>query len=318
MSAPVQVRANLSDLYGSSMLPVLEELFQAEVALHPSRREQLFKIVSTDRDIWQATELHDMDLFSEIAEGTAYSFKRPKQGANKTLTVSKYGLGFSISEEAVEDGKFDMIADAVRKLARSGRESQEINAMNIMNNGFGSVTTSDGRPLFDTAHTLPSGLTFRNELATAADLSATSLETMLSDFETEFVGDGGQIYDVRPRAILVHPDNKRLAKELIGSELKPTTASDSTGITNVNNMNSFREEGLQVISSPHLTDTDAWYMLAMPAETGLRIVQRKPLETKAASGDQGFANDAVFYKARYREVIGATHPYGVFGSPGAS
>jgi len=316
-SSPLQVRANLSDLYGSTMLPVLEEFFQAEIALHPSRRDELFKIVSTDRDIWQSTELHDMDLFSEIAEGTAYKFARPKQGADKTLVVSKFGLGFSISEEAVEDGKFDNIADAVRKLARSGRESQEINAMNIINNGFSTETTADGRPLFDTAHTLPSGLSFRNELSTAADLSATSLETMLSDFETEFIGDGGQIYDVTPRVLLVHPDNKRLAKELIGSELKATTANDSTGITNVNNMNSFREEGLRVVSSPHLTDTDSWYMLAMPEETGLRIVQRKPLETKAATGDQGFANDAIFYKARYREVIGATHPYGVYGSPGA-
>lgn len=317
MSAPVQLRANLSDLYGSSMLPVLEELFQAEVALHPSRREQLFKIVNTDRDIWQSTELHDMDLFSEIAEGTDYSFKRPKQGANKTLTVTKYGLGFSISEEAVEDGKFDMISDAVRKLARSGRESQEINAANIFNNGFTTETTADARPVFDTAHTLPSGLSFRNELAAAADLSSTSLETMLADFETEFIGDGGQIYDVRPKMLLVHPDNKRLAKELIGSELKPEVFETTNGVTNINNMNSYREEGLVVVSSPHLTDTDAWYMLAMPEETGLRIVQRKPLETKAAVGDQGFANDAIFYKARYREVIGVTHPYGVFGSPGA-
>lgn len=316
MSAPVQLRANLSDLYGSSMLPVLEELFQAEVALHPSRREQLFKIVSTDRDIWQSTELHDMDLFSEIAEGTDYSFKRPKQGADKTLTVKKYGLGFSISEEAVEDGKFDMIADAVRKLARSGRESQEINAMNILNNGFSSETTADGRPVFDTAHTLPSGLSFRNELSAAADLSSTSLETMLSDFETEFIGDGGQIYDVKPRILLVHPDNKRLAKELIGSDLKPEVYETTNGVTNINNMNSFNQEGLMVVSSPHLTDTDAWYMLSMPEETGLRIIQRKPLETKANAGDQGFANDAIFYKARYREVIGVTHPYGVFGSPG--
>ena len=33
--------------------------------------------------------------------------------------------------------------------------------------------------------------------------------------------------------------------------------------------------------------------------------------------DIGFATDAVYWKARYREAIGVNHPYGVFGSPGA-
>jgi hypothetical protein len=315
MSTPVTLRNQYGDLYGSSMLPVLEELFKAEVAQHPSRRNEVFQVKATDRDIWQASEIHDLDLFNEVAEGENYNFKRAKQGASKTLTIKKYGLGFSISEEAVEDGKFDMIADMTKKLARSGRESQEINAMAIFNNGFSTETAADGQPVFDTAHTLPSGVTFRNELSSAADLSATSLEAMLTDFETQFVGDSGIIYNIMPKTILVHPSNKRLAKELIGSELKVNDVSSDNSGTNA--MNSFREEGLRVISSPHLTDTDAWFMLGAPEETGLRIIERKPLETKAAGADVGFATDAIFYKARYREEIGVTHPYGIFGSPGA-
>lgn len=314
---PVALRSQYGDLFGSTMLPVLEELFRAEIEMHPSRREQLFKVVSTDRDIWQATELHDLDLFNSIPEGQDYNFKRAKQGASKTLTISKYGLGFSISEEAVDDGKFDLIADMTRKLARSGMESQEIQAMNIFNNGFGSVVSADGQPVFDTAHSLPSGLTFRNELATAADLSATSLEQMLQDFETQFIGDSGIIYNIKPRILLVHPSNKRLAKELIGSDLKADYVTTSTGTTNINNMNSFKEEGLVVVSSPHITDSDSWFMLGMPEETGLRLVVRRPMETKAAGPDVGFASDSIYYKSRYREAIGVTHPYGIFGSPGA-
>lgn len=314
---PVAIRSQYGDLFGSTMLPVLEELFRAEMAQHPSRREQLFKIVSTDRDIWQSTEIHDMDLFNQIAEGSDYSFKRAKQGASKTLSVNKYGLGFSISEEAVEDGKFDLIQDMVRKLARSGMESQEISAMNIFNNGFSSETTADGLSVFNTAHTLPSGLTFRNKLSTDTDLSVTSLETALQDFETQFIGDSGIIYNLKPVSLLVHPSNKRLAKELIGSDLKPDTATNSTtGVTNINNMNSFKEEGLSVISSPHLTDADAWFLVARPEETGLRIISRKPMETKAAGPDVGFASDSIYYKSRYREIIGVTHPYGIFGTSG--
>lgn len=309
MSAPAFVRGNYSDLYGSSMLPALEELFRSELEMHPSRREQLFRVRSTQQDIWQASELHDMPLFAQVSEGQDYTFSRPRQGANQTLTPVKYGLGFSISEEAVDDGKFDFIADAVRKMAKSARESQEIQAMNIFNNGFGTVVTNDGVAAFSTAHTLPAGGTFRNKLSTDADLSVSSLEQMLTDFETQFVGDSGIIYNMMPKVLLVHPSNKRLAKELIGSDLKAESAD--------NNMNSFKEEGLRVVSSPHLTDTDAWFMLASPEDTGLTIVSRKPVETKAGGGDVGFVNDSILYKSRYREKIGVTTPYGIFGTQGA-
>lgn len=309
MASPVAVRSQYSHLYGSSMLPVLEELFRVEMEQHPSRREALFKIVSHDRDIWQSSELQDMDLFSEVAEGAEYSFKRPKQGASKTLSMSKFGLGFSVSEEMIEDGKFDLIADMTRKLARSAKESQEIQAMSVFNNGFGSETAWDGLSVFNSAHTLPSGSSFRNRLLVDSDLSQTALDTAMSDFETQFVGDSGIIYSVRPRVLLVHPSQKRYAKELIESDGKPDTAD--------NNFNAFKQDGLMVISSPHLTDTDAWFLLGAPSETGLRIISRTPIETKAAGPDVGFTSDSILYKSRYREKIGVTHAYGVFGSPGA-
>lgn len=315
---PVALRSQYGDLFGSTMLPVLEELFRAEIEQHPSRREMLFKIVATDRDIWQSTEIHDLDLFNQIAEGQDYSFKRSKQGANKTLVVNKYGLGFSISEETIDDGKFDLASDMVRKLARSGRETQEIQAIAKFNNGFTTEVTADGLSVFNSAHTLPSGLTFRNSASTAASLSASSLEQGLQDFEQNFIGDSGIIYRISAKNLITTPKFKRLAKELIGSDLKPDTATNSTtGITNINNMNSFKEEGLSTISSPHLTSANAWFLSAMPVETGLRIVVRKPIETKAAGADVGFSSDSIYYKSRYREIIGVTHPYGLYGNAGS-
>lgn len=316
MSAPVILRSNHGHLFGSSMLPVLEEIFRAELERHPSRREQIFKVVPTERDIWQSSEMHDMPLFNEMAEGTDYSFERPKQGASKTLVIAKYGLGFSISEEAVDDGKFDFIADAIKKMGQSAKESQEIQAMNIINNGFGSTKTADGQDLFDSDHSLPSGGTFRNELSTPSDLSVSSLEQMLIDFETQFVGDSGIIKMIRPRTLLVPSALYRTAKELIGSDLKVNDVSSDNGPTNA--MNSLKEDGLQGVSSPHLTDSDAWFLMASPSETGLRIVSRKPIETKAGGSDVGFVNDSILYKSRYREIVGATHAYGVFGTEGAS
>jgi hypothetical protein len=309
MSAPVALRSQYGHLFGSSMLPVLEEIFRSELAQHSPKRDMLAKKVTTDRDIWQSTAIHDMDLFAEVAEGSDYSFNRPKQGASKTLQPKKYGLGFSISEEAVEDGKFDFIGDAIRKMAKSARESQEINFFNLINNGTSGTTCADGVAWFSTAHTLPSGLTFRNRLSTYADLSATSLEQALVDFETQFIGDSGIVYNPKAKVLLVHPSNKRYAMELIGSDLKADTAD--------NNMNSLKQDGLMVVASDKITDTDSWALWASPEETGARIVVRKDIETKAAGPDVGFKNDSILYKSRYREISGVNEAYGVMYSAGA-
>ena len=309
MSAPAMIRSQYGNLFGSNQLPVLEELIWMGYNMHPSKRDLLFKKVSTDRDLYQSSEIHDLELFSEVPEGSEYNFKRPKQGAAKTLTVVKYGLGFSISEEWIDDAKYEPMKQLAEKLGRSAKEAQEVSAMNIFNNGFSSETTSDAVAIFSSSHTLPSGGTFRNQLSSAADLSVTSLEQALLDYEVQFVGDTGIIYNIRPKYLVVHPSNKRYANELIGSDLKADSAD--------NNMNSFKGEGLMVCSSPHLSDTDAWFSVSEPSENHLRIVSRKPFETKAAGPDVGFSSDAVFVKGRYREIIGCLRPEGLFGTAGA-
>lgn len=322
MAGPRFVRANYQDLFGSSQLPVLEDLFRWELQQHPSRRAALFQKKSTSRDIMQTSAMHDLPLLQAIAEGQDYSFEATPQGANKTFVPVKYGLGVSISEEAQEDGKFDEIGDMLRKLAKSARESQEIQAMNIFNLGFSTATTADGVALFSDSHTMPSGGTLRNVLSSAADLSDTSLKQMLTDFKTQFIGDSGIKYMIQPRNLVIHPDNYHLAKELIGSDLSTAVAVTGTGaagdgVSNTNNMNSLREYGLQVVDSAHLTDADAWFLTAAPSDTKLMIISRKDIETKAAGNDAGFINDSLLYKCRYREVVGASEPIGVFGTPGA-
>ncbi len=309
MSAPVFVRSNYSDLFGSSALPALEEIFKHNLQMQPSIRERIADAKSTSRDIWQSDEIGDLQNFIEVPEGTDYTMVRPRQGASKTLTPLKYGLGFSISEEAVDDGKFDFIADMVRKLAVSAMDSQEQSVIDLYNNAFGSTNAWDGLDLCHTAHTLPSGLTFRNKPSSDVDLSPSALDAALSDFNTQFLLDSGKIARIQPKILLVAEGNKRYAKEILGSDLKADSAD--------NNMNSLKEEGLVVLSSPKLTDADAWFLLSAPSEHGVKIIKRKGIETKAAGPDVGFMNDSIIYKSRYREVVGVTHAYGVYGTSGA-
>lgn len=312
MAVPSALRSSYGDLFSSTMLPVLEELFRTAFEERAMVREQLFKVIPTDRDIWQYTELHDMPLFSAVSEGADYTFNRPQQGSDKTLVPLKYGLGYSISEEAIEDGKIDLVADAIRKMGESARESQEQAAMNVLNNGFSSQTVADGLALFHASHTTPTGTyTIRNKLSVNSDLSYSSAVTMFQDFKKQFRGDSGIYKDIAPKKLVVPQELALYAKELLESVLKADSAD--------NNKNAVGDIGLSLVVSPRLSDSNAWFMLADPKDNGLRIIQRKALETKAAAPDSvGFMNDAIYYKARYRELVDAVHAYGVFGTPGSS
>lgn len=316
MSAPVGLRPNFSDLYGSSQLPVLEYLFRSELTKRPSKRDLLLNSRPTDRDIYQYSETHDLPLFNSVPEGSDYTFTRTKAGVNTTLTVVKYGLGISVSEELVDDGKFDLLGDMIRKLAKSGIESKEVAGANLFNNGFTASTgtlTADGLSLFNTAHTLPSGGTFANRPTTDVDLSPSSLDSLLTSFRTNFVGDSGIRYQIPCKYLIVAPANQRYAMEIVKSSNKADTAN--------NNTNPFLSDNLEVVVWDHLTDTDAFFLSSGQTsleENGLVAVIREGMQTKAATADSvGFINDAILYKSKYREVLAALHPFGNFGTAGA-
>lgn len=304
---PVAIRSQYGHLFGPQALPVLEEIFFSEMQMEAPIRERLLQTKGSDRDIYQATEIHDIDLFRQMQEGEEYTYKRSLEGSAKTFTHLKWGLGVSISEEMIEDGKFDLASDMVRKLAKSARVTQEINGLQLYNNGFSSTLTADGVSVFNSAHPLPSGTSYRNVLTTPADLSPTMLDQMLADFHTQFVGDTGIVYDgIRPEILLVHPTKLRYALELTKSDLRADTAD--------NNMNSLKMANLTVLTSPYLTDEDATFMLAAPSQHGGRIINRKALGT---ANKASFDTDTIKYKASYRESLGFTVGYGVFGTPGA-
>jgi hypothetical protein len=309
MAGPSFLKSNFSDLYGSSQLPALELLFRHELPMHDGIRGQLANTKSTQRDIWQMTSTHDLDLFVQVQEGEDYSFVTTKQGASKTLSINKYGLGISISEEAIADGKFDELADLIKKLARSAQESREIAFVNLINNGFTTEQTPDGVSAFNSAHTMPSGGTFSNVLPVASDLSESSLQTARYLFSTAFIGDTGIIYKMRPSKLLVHPANEAYAEELVGSSGKPDS--------NDNNLNSLLRHRIEVVSSPHLTSEDAWFLLGDTSDIGAVIVEREGIVTKAGGPAVGFMNDSVLYKSRYRENMGWIHGYGVIATAGA-
>jgi phage major head subunit gpT-like protein len=218
-------------------------------------------------------------------------------------------MGFSITEEAMEDNLYDSLsARYTKSLARAMAYTKQVKAASILNNGFNaSFTYGDGQALFSTAHPLISGGTNSNRPATAADLNETSLEAAVIQI-AGWTDERGLLIAAKPRKLIVPPQLQFVATRLLETSLRVgTTDNDINALKN----NGSIPEGYTV--NHYLTDTNAWF-LTTDVPNGLKHFVRVPLAT---SMDTDFDTGNNRYKARERYSFGVSDPLGMFASPGA-
>ncbi|NBX97793.1 hypothetical protein EBQ81_02920, partial [bacterium] len=218
-------------------------------------------------------------------------------------------MGFSITEEAVEDNLYDSLSSRYTKaLARAMAYTKQVKAAAVLNNGFNSaVTYGDGQALFSTAHPLISGGTNSNTPSTPADLNETSLENAVIQI-AGWTDERGLLIAAKPRKLVVPPNLMFTATRLLQTELRVATADNDV---NALKMMGSIPEGYTV--NHFLTDTNAWF-LTTDVPNGLKHFVRTPMQT-GMDGD--FDTGNVRYKSRERYSFGVSDPLGIFGSPGA-
>ena len=225
-------------------------------------------------------------------------------------------MGFSLTEEAVEDNLYDSLSARYTKaLARSMANTKQVRAANVLNNGFsGSFLGGDDRSLFGTNaaaavtnHPLVSGGTNSNTQATPSDLNETALENAVIQI-SNWTDERGLLIAAKPRRLVIPSDLQFVATRLLDTAQRPGTAdNDINALKN----NGAIPEGYSV--NHFLTDTDA-YFLTTDVPNGMKHFERTALTT---SMDGDFDTGNVRYKARERYSFGWSDPLGMFGSPGA-
>ena len=289
--------------------PGLNALFGLEYARYDAEHAEIFDTESSERAFEEEVMLSGFGSAPVKSEGSAVSFDDAQEAYTARYTMETIALAFSITEEAIEDNLYDRLAYRYTKaLARSMANTKQVKAAAVLNNAFDStVTGGDGVELCSTAHPLTSGNTFRNELATAADLNETSLENSLIDIAA-FVDERGLKVSVRGLKLIVPPALQFVADRLLESTLRVGTAD--------NDINAIRNMGMLpqgYVVNHYLTDTDAFF-IKTDAPRGFVHFERLPITTKM-EGD--FDTGNVRYKARERYSFGFSDPRCVFGSPGA-
>jgi hypothetical protein len=291
------------------LLPGLNALFGMEYKRYGEEHKEIYETETSERSFEEETKLAGFSAAPVKNEGQAISYDNAQEAWTARYNHETIAMGFSITEEAMEDNLYDSLsARYTKSLARAMSYTKQVKAAAVLNNGFSAaVTYGDGQSLFSTAHPLVSGGTNSNRPATAADLNETSLEAAVIQI-AGWTDERGLLIAAKPRKLIVPPALQFVATRLLETSLRVgTTDNDINALKN----NGSIPEGYVV--NHFLTDTNAWF-LKTDVPNGLKHFIRVPLAT---SMDTDFDTGNNRYKARERFSFGVSDPLGAFGSPGA-
>ena len=292
------------------LLPGLNALFGMEYKRYGEEHKEIFETETSERSFEEETKLSGFSAAPVKNEGSALAYDNAQEAWTARYNHETIAMGFSITEEAMEDNLYDSLSSRYTKsLARAMAYTKQVKGAAILNNGFsGSYTYGDGVSLFSTAHPLVNGGTNSNRPATAADLNETSLEAAVIQI-AGWTDERGLLIAAKPRKLIVPPSLMFVATRLLETELRVSTADNDI---NALKSNGSIPEGYTV--NHFLTDTDAWF-LTTDVPNGMKHFVRTPMAT---SMDGDFDTGNVRYKARERYSFGWSDPLGMYGSEGAA
>jgi len=291
------------------LLPGLNALFGLSYATYQEEHKEIYETESSERSFEEETKLSGFSAAPVKNEGSAIAYDNGQEAWTARYTHETIALGFSLTEEAIEDNLYDSLAARYTKaLARSMAYTKQVKAAAVLNNGFtAGYNGGDGVPLFSASHPLVSGGTNSNIPTTAADLNETSLEAAVIQISL-WTDERGLLIAAKPKKLVVPSSLQFVATRLLETELRVgTNDNDINAIKN----NGSVSEGYTV--NHFLTDTNAWF-LTTDVPNGMKHFERVPL---SQSMDGDFDTGNVRYKARERYSFGWSDPLGMYGSAGA-
>ena len=296
--------------FAKMLEPGLNTLFGLEYDSYPPEYTPVFDQNTSKKAFEEDVLLTGFGNAPTKDEGAAISYDTASQQWTARYQHETIALAFSITEEAEEDGLYGSIASRYTKaLARSMAATKEIKAATILNNATtaGVYAGGDGVSLLSTSHPTQSG-NQSNTLATAADLSETSLESLLIQI-ADMKDERGLRIAAQGTMLIIPTAYTFTAERLLETQLRTGTADNDI---NAIRSGGYLPQGYHIMR--RLTDSDQFF-IKTDVPDGLKMFQRSPLK-KGVEGD--FETGNVRYKVRERYSFGFTDWRGIFGTEGAA
>lgn len=309
--------------YAQLLAPGIDEIFNQWMETYQRDLEypHIFHVENSTKAYEMEVEFAGTPPALEKPENSPVSYTQFVQGGSLRAIHLTYALAARVSHELYDDDQYGLTKQIPQALARSMRFVEEMVAWNIFNLGFSTAVTIDGKSLFNNQHPLLGGPgatsigpglgnvislagTYPNRPAVDVDLSFTAIQLMTNQFERLVDGQGLPIV-MKPKAILIAPANRFLARELLGSPGKPGTAT--------NEINSLLGEDLGYLVGHYLTSDTAWFALCDKSVHRLKFFRRQNIMTDY---DDDFDTNSLKQKTHTRFSVLPAHWYGTWGSNG--
>lgn len=243
-------------------------------------------------------------LWETRAEEQDVPSAAPFVGNTITYVPTNYAQSIDITKNFFDDNMHGTYEKMVRDMAETGRITRETNAFSIFNNAFTTALTSDGLSLINDAHLIGGGTVDNKMTAVLSESSLNDAIIMLSKQKAQ----DGTIRGQRAATLVVPLELYKLAVEITESTLRSGTSDNDTNVYST-------KYGINVVTSPYLTSTTAWFLLS--ANHSIYRWVRQDVQT--ALIDWKFQrNNNYIYKGEFREVVGAVDYAGIVGSDGTA
>lgn len=258
---------------------------------------------SMDKQYIDDQEWGGPGLAYEVSEGETIPTGDIRVGATTRYLARKFGLRLNITEEAIEDCKYEQVIDAGARLARALQKSIEVDTHALLNNGFStSYPIGDGLPVWSASHTLPGGVgTWSNLMSTPVSPSRIAVITATTAI-AKIPGHDGTIEGYKPKAVLCPYDQWATWEGLIRSEKTPEN--------NFNEVNVVKGMGLKIHPLVFWdASTTNWAMLT-DAPKGFRFLWRRKPKSRTWVEN---SNEVMSHVVSARWCHGITDARGTYG-----
>lgn len=285
------VKSDIPKLLEAGLRTVFFEAYEAA----PSDWQRVATVLPSEHDTEKYAWLGSTPKVREFKDERvpAGLYEHDYSIKNKTWEAS-----IAVDRSALEDDEYGQIRLRIQELAQEVKRHQDELVFGLIKDGFATLC-HDGQYFFDTDHSEGESGTQSNKGTTA--LSATSLQAAFTSM-MKVKDDRGKVMGVIPDTLVVPPDLKWTATELLESVYAPDTVSGKTD-TRRNVLSGV----VDLVVSPYLTDATDWFLLCARRIVKPVIFQsRIPVEFAAleSNSENGFMRDQFVYGVRARYNVG--------------
>lgn len=265
------------DQYLDLLNKSIKKVFFKEYDRYENEWQQFCTKETTKRRDETFSELTGFGMIPVLTEGSKMTEDRAYQGYDVTITPRVRARMTSVTKLMYMNAEHVKIQQMVEDMAEKFQYTKDYNFAVIFNSGFTTTyyAGGDGKALFADDHPRSIGLggTWPNEPATGSVLSETSLRAAIKAMEAQ-LDDRGLKIKLKPEALVYHPDNEWIAREILQSEKTPNSGNNA--------INPLKNR-VKPVQYNFLTSSAPWFLTSNKSKKRMLYLERWPINREKDS-----------------------------------